>query len=103
DYGCYHQTRGNLVCHAFGITVIVYGLLALLQTIPLPGGRGSVAELFIAAASLYYLTLSVPLGLTMIVEAVALDLLAHAVADWRIGLGAFVLGWIFQGIGHARY
>jgi len=83
--------------------LIVYGLLALLQTIALPGGRWTVAELFIAGTSLYYVTLSVPLGLTMLVEAVALDLLARVVADWRIGLGAFVVGWIFQGIGHARY
>ena len=103
DYGSYHRTRGNLVCHAFGITLIVYGLLALLQTVPLAGARWTLAELSVAAASLYYLTLSVPLGLTMLAEAVALDIIARALADWRIGLGAFVAGWIFQGIGHARY
>src|SRR5512132_9440 len=103
DYGSYHRTRGNLVCHAFGITLIVYGLLALLQLAALPGGRWTLAEVFVAAASLYYLTLSVPLGLTMLAEAVALDLIARYVADWRVGLAAFVAGWIFQGIGHARY
>jgi len=90
------------VCHAFGITLIVYGLLALLQLIPL-AGAWTLAELFLAAACLYYLTLSVPLGLTMLAEAVALDLIARLVADWRVGLAAFVAGWIFQGIGHARY
>jgi uncharacterized membrane protein YGL010W len=91
------------VCHAFGITLIVYGLLALLQLAALPGGRWTLAELFIGAASLYYLTLSVPLGLTMLAESTALDLIARFVGDWRIGLAAFVAGWIFQGIGHARY
>ncbi len=90
------------MCHAFGITLIVYGLLALVQRIPL-AGPWTLAELFLGAASLYYLTLSVPLGLTMLAEAVALDLIARFVADWRIGLAAFVAGWIFQGIGHARY
>lgn len=90
------------MCHAFGITLIVYGLLALLQLIPLPG-PWTLAEVFLGAAFLYYLTLSVPLGLTMLAEAVALDLIARFVADWRIGLAAFVAGWIFQGIGHARY
>src|SRR6267143_262899 len=61
DYGSYHRTRGNLVCHEFGITLIVYGLLALLRLIPLPG-PWTLAEVFVGAASLYYLTLSVPLG-----------------------------------------
>jgi len=34
---------------------------------------------------------------------VLLDLAGRAAGDWRIGLAAFVLGWVFQGIGHARY
>ncbi|MGH9317331.1 MAG: hypothetical protein ACRD1P_09505 [Thermoanaerobaculia bacterium] len=29
DYGAYHQTRGNRVCHAFGIPLIVFGPLFL--------------------------------------------------------------------------
>ena len=30
------------------------------------------------------------------------DLAARLVGDWQIGAAAFVVGWIFQGIGHAR-
>ena len=37
EYGSYHRTRGNLVCHAFGITLIVYGVLALLRQISIGG------------------------------------------------------------------
>jgi uncharacterized membrane protein YGL010W len=103
DYASYHRTRGNLVCHAFGITLIVYGTLSLLLMVPLGASRWTAAEALIAVAFLFYLTLSVPLALTMGVESVALDLLARVVADWRVGLAAFVAGWIFQGIGHARY
>jgi uncharacterized membrane protein YGL010W len=103
DYGAYHRTRGNLLCHAFGITLIVYGILALLLQIPVGGSGVTAAEILIAASFLFYLFLSVPLALTMIAEAAALDLIARAVGDWRIGLAAFVVGWIFQGIGHARY
>ncbi len=103
DYGAYHRTRGNLVCHAFGITLIVFGVLALLLRIPL-GFRGwTAAEALIAGSFLFYATLSAPLALTMAAEAAALDLAARAVGDWRVGLAAFVAGWIFQGIGHARY
>src|SRR6185369_13346803 len=30
DYGAHHRTRGNLVCHAFGITLIAWGSSAML-------------------------------------------------------------------------
>jgi len=102
DYGSFHRTRGNLVCHAFGITLILYGIIALLQLIPV-GQRWTAAEPVIAISFIYYLTLSAPLALAMLVETVALDAIAGAVGNWRIGLAAFVIGWIFQGIGHARY
>src|SRR5262245_44926008 len=39
DYGSYHRTRGNLVCHAFGITLILYGTTTLLQRALLRGSR----------------------------------------------------------------
>ena len=102
EYGSHHRTRGNLVCHAFGITLILYGTIALLQLIPL-GHRWTAAEPVIAISFLYYLSLSAPLALAMLVETVALDAIAGAVGSWRVGLAAFVVGWIFQGIGHARY
>jgi hypothetical protein len=28
DYGSHHRTRGNLVCHAFGVTLIVFGIIS---------------------------------------------------------------------------
>ena len=33
DYASYHRTRGNLICHAFGITLIVFGSVVLLRTL----------------------------------------------------------------------
>ncbi len=56
-----------------------------------------------AAGSLYYLSLDVPLGLATSAVAVALDLAARAVPRWGWGVAAFVVGWVFQGIGHAVY
>jgi len=103
DYGSYHRTRGNLVCHAFGITFIVYGLLAFLHEFPLPPPGWTAAELLIAASFCFYLTLDVPLALSILVALSALDLIARAVGDWRIGVAAFVVGWVFQAIGHARF
>lgn len=102
DYRSYHRTRGNLICHAFGITLIVYGALALLRQIPIGGGF-TAAEALIAAAFLFYLTLNVTLAVAILMAVSLLDLIARAAADWRVGLAAFIVGWIFQGIGHARF
>jgi len=104
DYASYHRARGNLVCHAFGITLIVFGILSMVQTVRLPGSSGlTAAEILIAVALLFYLTLDLPLAIALGIEIALLDLAARAIADWRVGLAAFVLGWIFQGVGHARF
>ncbi|MGH9317007.1 MAG: DUF962 domain-containing protein [Thermoanaerobaculia bacterium] len=107
DYGSYHRTRGNIACHAAGITLILFGAFSMLGALRLPS-LGPIApltgtEVLIGAAFLYYLFLDVPLALAMLAESAALDVAARAVHDWRIGLGAFVIGWIFQGVGHAVY
>ena len=103
DYGSHHRTRGNLVCHAFGITLIVFGILCFLQLVgTLPAGA-TAAEWLIAASFVFYLALDVPLALSILVVVAALDLLARMVSDWRVGLAAFLAGWVFQAIGHARF
>jgi uncharacterized membrane protein YGL010W len=55
------------------------------------------------AVVLYYLTLDVLLALGMLVAFGAIDLVARAAGGWRLGLAAFVVGWIFQAVGHAVY
>ena len=47
--------------------------------------------------------MNVPVALAMLGELAALDVVARAVNDWRVGLIAFAVGWVFQGIGHAVY
>ena len=108
DYGSYHRTRGNVICHAAGITLILFGSLSMLGALRIGAALGPIApltgaEVVVAAAVLSYLALDVPLALAMLVELAALDLAARAIADWRVGLAAFITGWIFQGIGHAVY
>ena len=104
DYASYHRTRGNLVCHAFGITLIIFGSVTLLLSLRLPGApRVTAAEILIGAVLLFYLTLDASLALVMLLEFALLDIAARAVADWRAGLAAFLVGWVFQGLGHARF
>ena len=103
DYASFHRTRGNLVCHAIGITFILYGVLALLLEIRLPVPPWTAAEVLIVAVVLYDLRLNAALALTMFAEAALFDLLARAVGDWRVGVAAFGAGWLFQAIGHAGF
>jgi uncharacterized membrane protein YGL010W len=101
DYGSHHRARGNLVCHAFGVTLIAFGIVSILTTPRV--GPVTVAEILIALVVAYYATLDARLAAAMAVAFGAVDLVAHAVADWRVGLAAFILGWIFQAVGHAVY
>jgi uncharacterized membrane protein YGL010W len=107
DYGSYHRTRGNVACHAAGITLILFGAISVLGALRLVrvGSIGvlTAAEVLIAATTVFYLGLDIPLALAMLFELGTLDAIARAVADWRVGLAAFAAGWIFQGIGHAVY
>lgn len=101
DYGSHHSTRGNLVCHAFGVTLIVFGILSMLAELRV--GPLTAGEILIAVVVLYYATLDLPLAGAMLAAFAVLDLAARAVGDWRVGLAAFLVGWVFQAIGHAVY
>ncbi|MEO8430058.1 MAG: Mpo1-like protein [Acidobacteriota bacterium] len=103
DYGSYHRARGNLICHSFGIPLIVFGILTFLQRVSLSRSGWTAAEVVAAAALLFYAALDVPLALAMLLPLGALDLASRLPGSWKAGLAAFFVGWIFQGIGHARY
>jgi len=105
DYGSHHTTRGNLVCHALGIPLIVFGSFTFLREVPLPWASPSwtAAEVFVAAALAFYAFLDLPLALAMLLPIALVYGAARAVGSWKVGLAAFLLGWVFQGIGHARY
>ncbi|MFN2632913.1 MAG: DUF962 domain-containing protein [Thermoanaerobaculia bacterium] len=103
EYGSYHRTRGNFACHAVGVPLIAFGILSFLRLVPLPLAGWTAAETLIAAAFVFYAALDLPLAVALLVPEALLDLAAHATDSWKVGLAAFVVGWIFQGIGHARY
>lgn len=105
DYGDHHRTRGNVACHFVGIPLIVFGLLAALGAVRLGTAAGvtvTAAEILIGVGVVYYLTLDVRLALGMLAVTAGLDALGR-VAGWQAGVAAFVVGWVFQGIGHAVY
>jgi len=102
DYAEAHRTPGNVACHTAGISLIVFGMFSMLSAVPI-AGRLTAAEALLGAALVAYLALDPALGAATIGAGLLLDVLAHLVADWRVGVVAFVVGWIFQGVGHAVY
>ncbi len=100
DYAGYHQDIRTRRAHAFGIPLIVLGLLGLFHACPLLRiGPVDLAVLTAVAVLLYYVALDIRGAL---ISAVAFAIL-YGVAvhlSWELSVGAFVLGWIFQLVGH---
>ncbi|HEY8607752.1 MAG TPA: Mpo1-like protein [Noviherbaspirillum sp.] len=109
QYAAYHRDARNIRTHFIGIPLIVVAVTILLSRPATEVGGFPVSPALAAAlaAGLYYLMLDFGLGLLMAV------LLAFAVwigawtaslstGTWlAAGLGGFVVGWIFQFVGHA--
>ncbi|HEV2233644.1 MAG TPA: Mpo1-like protein [Terriglobia bacterium] len=104
DYKTHHRTGGNKVCHMVGIPLIIAGLLGLLA-IPLVH-VGSVPVEFSLLLLLItggaYLWLDFKLGSVMIVFSLLLYFGARLL-PWRVALGLFLIGWVFQFVGHGVY
>ena len=107
EYGAYHRDRRNLICHEIGIPLIVLGIIALLRLVVISGANANLnlAALAVLATSVYYLSLGREVrtaACIAIAGMIALYLLAAwANVTWPFAVGAFVVGWVFQFIGHA--
>lgn len=108
NYAAYHRNRRNIISHFIGIPAIVLAVAVLLSRPGLALGPLwlSPALLLAAAAAVFYLRLSKPLGLLM-TAALLLCLWAGKVlalgstALWLgSGIGLFVIGWLIQFVGH---
>jgi uncharacterized membrane protein YGL010W len=115
DYASHHRHPMNKVTHYIGIPMILFSLLGMLSQVvfyqpsletmpafPLTLFRGDLGVLLWAAASAWYLSLDWKIGLPFSLLAAGFYFLALPVA-LPIHLALFVVGWIFQGIGHAKY
>jgi uncharacterized membrane protein YGL010W len=104
DYGAYHRDRRNLVCHEIGIPLIVLSIIALLRLVTLPGANPNLnlAVLAIIAAAAYYLSLGRAVRAATYVAILGMIVLylIAAYVSWPFAIGAFIVGWIFQFVGH---
>ena len=105
DYAAFHGTPGNRACHYIGIPLIVVSLYALLSAVPL-FALGSytvtLAEVLLAGATLYYLRLDPVLAALMLAASVLLLYVGRRM-PLGLAIALFVVGWIFQFVGHYVY
>ena len=110
EYARYHRDPRNIATHFVGIPLIAFGIAAMLARVPLGGADALLPGahwLVWALTGVWYLrqgrwSLTLP---TLAVLA-GLVALAHPLAEaptaaWLTwGLGSFVVGWVFQAVGH---
>jgi uncharacterized membrane protein YGL010W len=105
DYAAFHGTPGNKACHYVGIPLIVLSLLALLGAVPLVtlgGFTVTLAVVLVALATAYYLSLDATLAVLMLALS-ALGIAAGRFIPVALAAALFVVGWIFQFVGHYVY
>lgn len=110
EYARYHRDPRNIATHFVGIPLIAFGIAAMLARIPLgdaaallPGAHWLVWAL----TGVWYLrqgrwSLTVPtMAALAALVALAQPLGDASTATWLTwGLGSFVVGWVFQAVGH---
>ncbi|GAB4193847.1 MAG: DUF962 domain-containing protein [Wenzhouxiangellaceae bacterium] len=112
EYAREHQHPQNQLIHWICVPLIVWSLIALLWSWPLPsvgpiaGVQPNWAMPVTALALVYYLRLSWSLGLGLLVFLLLLMGLCHLLQTsapwplWQIAVAVFVLAWVGQFIGH---
>src|ERR1700737_2236603 len=104
DYASYHRTRGNKMFHRAGIPLIVLSLIGMLARVSIRVNDMQIdaAMLLIVAAFAYYVALEWRLGIAMLAVTIAFYFAGRALPMW-LNVVLFILGWIFQFIGHSVY
>lgn len=106
DYAQNHSNKGNVVTHWVGIPLIIVGLFSMLSFLRITQvalfGEGislSAALILLSFGIVFYCLLDWRLGMPFSVALVMLYCLGQKI-NLTSGVLLFVLGWVFQGIGH---
>lgn len=98
QYTGYHRDRRNLLCHKIGIPLIVWSIFALLELVRL--GPVNLAMIAGIAVLIFYFRIDVRLAMVALVAFAALYV-AGMFTPWPVAVAAFIVGWVFQFVGHA--
>lgn len=107
-YAAYHRDRRNVATHMVGVPLIVLAVEVLLARLRFGIGGIEIAavDVAIVAVCCFYFTLDRKLALGMAVVLAVGKVIGGKIAEqdaatwlgW--GLGLFVVGWLFQLLGH---
>jgi len=108
NYATYHRDPRNIVTHFIGIPMIIVAIAILLSRPHFELAEVSLSPVLflIVFSSIYYLRLSLSLGLVMSALLggcwmIGRILAAEPTMLWLFsGIGLFVIGWVFQFVGH---
>ncbi len=108
QYAYYHQDPRNINTHFVGVPLIVIAVVILMSRaqVNLGGAPISLAMVTAVLTTLFYLRLDLRFGVVLggvlaLMLWAGQCLAAQAVSVWLgAGLGLFVVGWIFQFVGH---
>lgn len=110
EYGESHKNETNKSIHWICVPAIFFSIVGLLYSIKLPWiidtHTVNVAMIAILLITIYYLRLSLPLGIGMFIFGVICLFIAHVIEKyapaplWLVCLIIFVLAWIGQFYGH---
>jgi uncharacterized membrane protein YGL010W len=96
DYASHHQTKGNKWFHRVGIPLIMLSGIGMLARVPI------AAIALIVGSEIVYAILDWRLAAIMLVISAAFFFVGAAIPFW-INVALFVVGWIFQFVGHSVY
>lgn len=115
EYGESHQDETNKRIHWICVPLIFFSVVGLIASIPSEGvqrflGEGNPyanwAAVVLILVLIYYVSLSIPLSIGMLLFAVLCLYLARVIAQvnvaplWMVSLIVFVVAWIGQFYGH---
>ncbi len=112
EYGASHQNLANKLIQWVCVPDIEWAVVALLWSLPFPFEVGievvplNWATIALLLAQLYYFSLSLRLGLGLLlynlfmIQLVVLVEQSAARGLWQVALAVFVIAWIGQFIGH---
>jgi uncharacterized membrane protein YGL010W len=108
-YASYHRNPANIATHFVGIPMIFFSVVLLLsKPLAMQDAWLPITPALIAAipSAIFYLRLDRLLGLIMVAMLVlcmkaSANIVGDGSSNWVItGVVLFVVGWIFQSIGH---
>ena len=111
QYGESHKNSTNKLIHWICVPAIFFSIVGLVSIIPFPleiaiyeGINLSWVLLALVLVLLYYVSLSIPLSIGMLLFSIGCLFLCSKINDFNYALwayvGIFVISWVFQFIGH---